>query len=70
VGPVDKRLGQIEFAALAKILGECTQHLHEHSLAHPLLHPAMAGLIRRIFAAWQRAPRRTAPQHPKNALED
>jgi hypothetical protein len=68
VGPVDKRFRQIESAAFTKVLGERTEDLHEDAIAHPLLHPSMARLIRRIFTR-QRSPRRARPQHPQNAFE-
>ena len=68
MGPVDKCFRQIEFAAFTKVLGERTEDLHEDAIAHPLLHPPMARLIRRILAG-QRPPGRAGPQHPQDTFE-
>jgi hypothetical protein len=68
VGPVDKRFGEVELAAVAQVFSESAQDLHEHSLANPFLQPTVARLIRRI-SAWQRVPRRTCPQHPQDSVE-
>jgi hypothetical protein len=68
VGSVDKRLSEIELSAVAKILCERSQNFHEHAIAHPLLQPTMARLVRRILAG-QRSPRRAGPKHPQDPVE-
>jgi hypothetical protein len=65
---VDKRLGEIEFPTIAKVLCERSQDLHEDALAHPLLQPSVARLMRRILAG-QRPPRRARPEHPQDRVE-
>lgn len=66
---VDEGLGQIDLAAIAQILGERLEDLHEHSTLYPLLHSPMTRLVRRVFGG-QRFPRRTRPQNPKHSLKD
>jgi hypothetical protein len=65
---VNEGLGQIDLAAITQILSERLEDLPEHTLADPLLHPAMARLIRRVLRR-QRFPRRSGPQHPKHSVE-
>jgi hypothetical protein len=69
MGAIDEGLGQIDLAAIAKVLGERLEDLHEHSFVHPLLHAAVAGLVRRVFGG-KRFPRRTRPQNPQHSVED
>ena len=66
---IDEGLGQIDFAAIAKVFGERLQNLVEHTLLDPFLHAAMAGLVRRVLAR-QCLPGRTGPQDPEHAVED
>jgi hypothetical protein len=68
MGSVDKRLGEIEFSTVAKILCERSKNFHEHAIAYPLLQSAMTRLIRRILAR-QRSPRSAGPQHPQDPVE-
>ncbi len=66
---IDEGLGQIDFAAVAKVFGERFQDLVEHALLDPFLHAAMTGLARRELAR-QCLPRCTGPQDPEHAIED
>ena len=68
MGAVNEGLGQIDLAALTQIFGERFEDFPEHTLRHPLLHPTMAGLVRRVFAR-QRLPWRAGPQHPEHPVE-
>ncbi len=60
MGAIDEGLGQINLAALAQVLGERFENLPEHAVLDPLLHSAMTGLVRRVFAR-QCFPRCTGP---------
>ena len=68
MGAVDEGLGQVELAAVAQVGSERLEHTPEHALTNPLLHAAMAGLIRGKFAR-QRLPRRTGPEDPEDPVE-
>jgi len=69
MGAVDVRLGQIELAAIAKILGQAAQDALERLVFDPRLKSPMAGLIRRVPTR-QVSPRSTGAKHPKHAIDD
>ncbi len=52
VGAIDIRLGQIDLADIAQVLGQCPQYLLEHTKLDPALEPPMARLVRRVSSAW------------------
>jgi hypothetical protein len=69
MGAVDKGLCEIEFAAIAQILGKRAQHPREHTVLRPGLEPSVTRSRRRI-ATWQVSPRGARPQDPQNAVHD
>jgi hypothetical protein len=69
VGAVDEGLGQIDLAANAQVLCQRLQDLPEDTVGHPLLHSAMTGLVRRVFAR-QRLPGCSGPEDPQHAVEN
>jgi len=69
MGAIDEGLSQIDLAAITKVLGERLEDLHEDSFVHPFLHPAMAGLVRRVLGR-KRFPRRTRPKNPQHSIEN
>jgi hypothetical protein len=66
---VDEGFGQVQLSAIAQILGQPTQDALEHSVGHPLLVPAVAGLIRRKPPR-EISPGRAGAQDPKDPIED
>jgi hypothetical protein len=68
VGGVDERFGEINFAAVAEILGEPLQQPVEATGALPLLKASMTGLIGRI-AHGQVVPGRAGAQDPEHAVQ-
>jgi hypothetical protein len=69
VSSVDEAFSEIDLASFSQILSERSQDFDEHTLTNPLLHPTMAGLVRRILRR-HRAPRRPRPQYPQNPVEN
>jgi len=69
MGAIDERLGQIEFAAIAKIFGESAKHPLQRSVFNPRLKSSVTGLIRRVSAG-QVCPWRTGPKDPHHAVDD
>jgi hypothetical protein len=67
MGSVDKRLGEVELSALAKVVRERTQNLLKDALSYPFLHPSVARLVGRVIAG-QRFPGSAAPQHPQDPV--
>jgi len=68
-GRVDEGLTEIDFAAVAEILGETLQQPIESAAALPLLKATVARLVGRI-ACGEIVPRRARPQDPEDAIED
>ena len=68
-GRVDEGFTEIEFAAVAEILGEALQQPIESAAPLPLLKAAMTRLIGRIPPR-QIVPRRPGAQDPQHAVED
>jgi len=69
MGAVDEGLGQINLAALAQVFRERLEHLPEHALGDPFLHPAMTGLIRRVLTR-KCFPRSSGPEDPQHSVEN
>ena len=69
VGGIDKRFGQIDFAAVAQVLGQPLEDPLKPAAALPLLKAAVAGLIGRI-ASRQIMPRGPGAEHPEHAVQD
>ena len=65
---VDEGFGQVNLAALAKILRERGEYPIEYTLALPLLKAVVARLGWRV-APWEVGPRCTRPQHPEDAVQ-
>jgi len=66
---VDEALGQIEFAAVAQVLGQRVQDLRKHARPRPPLEAAMTRR-RRGIPIGHILPGRAGAQHPENAVED
>jgi len=69
MGTVNEGLGQIDLAAIPKVLCQRPKNLPKGALLDPLLHAAMAGLIGRIFAR-QRLPSGASPEDPEDPVQD
>src|SRR5665647_496600 len=69
MGAIDESLGQIDLAAVSQVLCERLENLPEHSIRNPLLHPAVARLVRRVLAG-QRSPRSSGPKDPEHSVEN
>ena len=69
MGAIDEGLGQIDLAAVSQIFPERLEDFPEHAVLDPLLHPAVAGLVRRVFAR-QRLPRCPGPKDPEHSVEN
>lgn len=69
MGAIDVRLGQVELAAIAEILGELAENSLERLVRDPRLESPMARLIRRVSARHV-CPRRARSEHPQHAVDD
>ena len=69
MGAIDKRLCEIEFAAIAEILGQGSQHPGEHAVLRPCFEPAVARRRWRV-ATRQVRPRCARSQDPQHAVHD
>jgi hypothetical protein len=68
MGAINEGLGQIDLAAITQVSSERFEDPPEHAVLYPLLHAAVARLVRRVLTR-QRLPRRAGPQDPEHAVE-
>ena len=68
MGAVDVRLGQVQLAATAQVLGEAPQQPLEGAVTSPLLEAAMAGR-RRWVPSRKIGPRRSGAKDPENGIQ-
>src|SRR5665811_222408 len=69
MGAIDEGLGQINLAAITQVLGERLEDSPEHTILDPLLHSAVARLVRRVLAR-QCFPRSSGPEDPEHSVEN
>ncbi len=65
---IDEGFTEIEFAAVAEILGQALEQAIEAAAALPLLKASMTRLVRRV-ARREIGPRGARAQHPEHAVE-
>jgi len=67
-GGVDEGFVQIERSSGQQVFGQSTQNPLQTTFPNPLLEPAMASLVRRIFAR-QILPTRPRAQNPQYSVQ-
>jgi hypothetical protein len=68
MGAVDVRLGEVQLAATAQVLGQAAQQALEGAVTSPLLKAAVAGRGRWIPPR-KIGPRRTGAKDPENGIQ-
>jgi len=69
MGAINEGLSQIDLAAITQVRSERLEDPPEHAVSHPLLHPPVTRLIRRVLAR-QCLPRCSGPKDPEHAVEN